>query len=117
MSQVADLEDLNDSGVSWVTVSNMPLAQLEGRKRERGWSAPIASSRDTGFATDCGADDGFMFSAFFTDGGDVFRTWNSSGRGVEPLLFGSNVLDRMVYGRQQDWEDSPAGWPQEPTYG
>jgi hypothetical protein len=25
--------------------------------------------------------------------------------------------DLAVYGRQEDWEDSPEGWPQDPTYG
>jgi hypothetical protein len=27
------------------------------------------------------------------------------------------LLDMTVYGRQEDFEDSPAGWPQKPTYG
>jgi predicted dithiol-disulfide oxidoreductase (DUF899 family) len=98
MDQVTDLDSLTESGVAWATVSNMPLAQLEGRKREKRWTAPIASSRDTSFATDCGADDGFMLSTFFTDSGEVFRTYNTRGRGAEPLLFVSNVLDRVVHG-------------------
>jgi hypothetical protein len=25
------------------------------------------------------------------------------------------LLDMTVYGRQETWEDSPAGWPQDPT--
>lgn len=25
------------------------------------------------------------------------------------------LLDMTVYGRQEVWEDSPEGWPQEPT--
>jgi hypothetical protein len=32
-------------------------------------------------------------------------------------MFVMNILDLTVYGRKEDWEDSPAGWPQEPTYG
>jgi hypothetical protein len=27
------------------------------------------------------------------------------------------LLDVTPYGRQQDFEDSPPGWPQRPTYG
>ena len=27
------------------------------------------------------------------------------------------LLDMTPWGRQQDFEDSPAGWPQKPTYG
>ena len=30
---------------------------------------------------------------------------------------GVQILDLAPYGRQQDWEDSPPGWPQRPTYG
>ncbi len=26
-------------------------------------------------------------------------------------------LDLTALGRQEDWEDSPVGWPQRPTYG
>lgn len=29
----------------------------------------------------------------------------------------NSLLDVTPYGRQEDWEDSPKGWPQEPTYG
>jgi hypothetical protein len=25
------------------------------------------------------------------------------------------LLDLTVYGRQEEWEDSPEGWPQDPT--
>ena len=38
-------------------------------------------------------------------------------RGVDRLLFVNNMQDLAVYGRQEDWEDSPEGWPQHPTYG
>jgi hypothetical protein len=27
-----------------------------------------------------------------------------------------HLLDSTVYGRQEKWEDSPAGWPQQCTY-
>lgn len=33
------------------------------------------------------------------------------------LLFVNNILDLAPYGRQEDWEDSPPGWPRHPTYG
>jgi predicted dithiol-disulfide oxidoreductase (DUF899 family) len=114
---VADLDDLADTGVSWVTVSNMPLAQIEGYKAQMGWTLPFVSSHGTSFSADCGVDGGFMLTVFFRDGTDVYRTYNTTARGVDRLLFVHNVLDLCPYGRQQDWEDSPAGWPQQPTYG
>jgi len=62
-------------------------------------------------------DNGFMLNLFFTDGGQVYRTYATTARGLDRVLFVSNVLDLAPYGRQEEWEDSPAGWPQHPTYG
>jgi predicted dithiol-disulfide oxidoreductase (DUF899 family) len=95
----------------------MPLAQFEAYASDHQWSVPIASSRGTDFSQDCGAGGGFMLSLFMTDGTDLYRTYNATARGVDRLLFVNNVLDLAPYGRQEDWEDSPAGWPQHPTYG
>jgi predicted dithiol-disulfide oxidoreductase (DUF899 family) len=114
---VTDLATLADNGVSWATVSNMPLAQIEAYKARMGWTLPFVSSHGTTFAEDCGAGRGFMLSAFLRDGEDVYRTYCTTARGVDRLLFVNNLLDLTVYGRQEDWEDSPAGWPQQPTYG
>jgi len=116
-NNVAGLAALADTGVSWVTVSNMPLAQIEAYKARMGWTMPFVSSRGTTFADDCGAGGGFMLSVFLRDGEDIYRTYNTTARGVDRLLFVNNVLDLTPYGRQEEWEDSPAGWPQHPTYG
>jgi predicted dithiol-disulfide oxidoreductase (DUF899 family) len=114
---VAHLGGLAENGVAWVTVSNMPLAQIEAYKARRGWTLPFVSSHGTSFAHDCGADDGFMLSMFLRDGTDVYRTYSTTARGVDRVLFVNNILDLAPYGRQEDWEDSPPGWPQRPTYG
>jgi predicted dithiol-disulfide oxidoreductase (DUF899 family) len=114
---VHGLATLAESGVTWVTVSNMPLAQIEAYKARRGWTLPFVSSHGTSFAADCGCDGGFMLSVFLRDGEDVYRTYNTTSRGVDRLVFTNSMLDLMPYGRQQDWEDSPPGWPQRPTYG
>jgi predicted dithiol-disulfide oxidoreductase (DUF899 family) len=116
-NNVADLADLADTDVSWSTVSNMPLDQIERYKARMGWTLPFVSSRGTSFAQDCGANGGFMLTAFLRNGTDVFRTYSTTARGVDRLLFANNVLDLVPYGRQEDWEDSPPGWPQHPTYG
>jgi predicted dithiol-disulfide oxidoreductase (DUF899 family) len=113
---VADLGTLADTGVSWATVSNMPLAQIQEYKERMGWTLPFVSSRGTAFAADCGADY-FMLSVFLRDGDKVYRTYSTTARGVDRLLFANNILDLTAYGRQEDWEDSPPGWPQHPTYG
>lgn len=111
------LAAMAERGVSWATVSNMPLAQIEGYRAQQGWTLPFVSSHGSTFAADCGADGGFMLSVFLRDGDEVYRTYNTTSRGVDRLVFYNNLLDHTPYGRQEDWEDSPPGWPQRPTYG
>jgi len=116
-NNVVYLDGLAQSGVAWANVSTMPIAQIEAYKAQKGWTLPFVSCHGTSFAQDCGAGDGFGLSMFLRDGTDVYRTYHTNGRGVDRLLFVNNMLDLAPYGRQQDWEDSPAGWPQDPTYG
>ena len=56
-------------------------------------------------------------SVFFRIGDDVFHTYSAYARGTEALTDARALLDMTPYGRQQDFEDSPPGWPQKPTYG
>ncbi len=111
------LAALADQGLTWVTVSNMPLAQIESYKQRMGWTLPFVSSHGTSFAEDTGAGGGFLLSVFLRDGEDVYRTYSTTQRGVDRLVFTNHLLDHTPYGRQEDWEDSPPGWPQHPTYG
>jgi predicted dithiol-disulfide oxidoreductase (DUF899 family) len=116
-NNVTDLGTLADVDIAWVTVSNMPLAQIEAYKAKKGWTMPFVSSHGTSFADDCGAGGGFMLTVFFRDGDQVFRTYNTNGRGVDRVMFTHNIIDLTPYGRQEAWEDSPPGWPKEPTIG
>jgi predicted dithiol-disulfide oxidoreductase (DUF899 family) len=56
-------------------------------------------------------------SVFFRLDDDLFYTYSSYARGTENLTNAYTLLDTTPYGRQQDFEDSPSGWPQKPTYG
>jgi predicted dithiol-disulfide oxidoreductase (DUF899 family) len=116
-NNVVNLDGLAENGVGWATVSNMPIAQIEAYKAKMGWTMPFVSSQGTTFSEDCGTEGYFGFSMFFRDGEDVYQTYFTKARGVDRLLFVNNLLDLAPYGRQEDWEDSPAGWPQHPTYG
>ena len=91
-----------------------PDRGIQGRM---GWTLPFVSSRGTSFSDDCGAGGGFMLSVFMRDGEHVYRTYSTTSRGVDRLVFTNSMLDLTPYGRQEDWEDSPPGWPQRPTYG
>jgi predicted dithiol-disulfide oxidoreductase (DUF899 family) len=113
---VVNLTELARNGVSWANISEMPIEQIQEIKSREGWTMPFVSSRGTTFYQDSGVV-GFMLSVFLRDGDDIYRTWNTVSRGVDRLMFLHNILDIAPYGRQQDWEDSPEGWPQAPTYG
>jgi predicted dithiol-disulfide oxidoreductase (DUF899 family) len=116
-NNVANLGTLHDTGVTFVTVSNMPLDQIREYNARMGWTVPFVSSRGNGFADDTGAGNLFRLTVFLRDGDDVYLTYSTTARGVDRLLFANNILDLTPYGRQEDWEDSPPGWPQHPTYG
>ena len=49
---------------------------------------------------------------YLRDGDQVYETYWTTGRGDEVMAPSYALLDRTVYGRQELWEDSPAGWPQ-----
>lgn len=105
------VDRLGRRGVTWVTASDMPLPQIQAYKARMGWTVPFVSSHGSTFAADCGAGGGFVLSAFLRDGTEVYRTYNTTQRGVDRILWVHNLLDLTVYGRQEGWEDSPEGWP------
>jgi len=60
--------------------------------------------------------DTFGLSIFVRDGDRIFRTYFTDRRGVEPLSSNWALLDLTPLGRQEEWEDSPEGRPQDPPY-
>ena len=94
----------------------MPLAQIEAYKARMGWTLPFVSSHGTSFADDCGADGGFLLSVFLRDGDDVYRTYNTTARGVDRLMFVNNILDLpRTAGRRTGRTPRPAGRSTRPT--
>jgi predicted dithiol-disulfide oxidoreductase (DUF899 family) len=61
--------------------------------------------------------EGHGLSVFFRLNDAVFHTYSAYARGTEGLTDAYSLLDTTPYGRQEDWEDSPSGWPQRPTCG
>jgi predicted dithiol-disulfide oxidoreductase (DUF899 family) len=107
---------LNARDTTLVLVSWAELAKLEAYRRRMGWEIPWYSIAGSSFNDDCGVTSGFGLSVFIRDGGRVFRTYFTSGRGVEGVGTNWTLLDLTPLGRQEDWEDSPAGYPQSPRY-
>jgi predicted dithiol-disulfide oxidoreductase (DUF899 family) len=120
VDQICLLDHLHARDTSFALVSRAPLATVEPYKQRMGWEVPWYSSFGSNFNVDFGltSDEGetFGLSVFLCDGESVFRTYFTSGRGVEALGSVWTFLDLTPLGRQEDWEDSPAGWPQTPPY-
>jgi predicted dithiol-disulfide oxidoreductase (DUF899 family) len=118
--QVGHLAHLHARDTSFALVLRAPLANIEGYRERMGWEIPWFSSADTDFNVDFGvttdAGETFGLSVFLRDGDDVYRTYFTSRRGVEALGSVWTFLDLTPLGRQETWEDSPAGYPQTPPY-
>ena len=91
------------------------VAGLQYLPARMGWTVPWYSSHGSTFNDDLGLGGGFGLSVLLRDGDEVFRTYFTNGRGVDRLQLDFNLLDLTPYGRQEAWEDSPEGWPQDPT--
>jgi predicted dithiol-disulfide oxidoreductase (DUF899 family) len=117
---VGELVHMHERDTSFVLVSRAPMAELAPFKERMGWSIPWVSSFDSDFNRDFGVtvDDRetFGLSVFLRDGKTAFRTYFTSGRGVEALGSLWSFLDLTPLGRQERWEVSPAGWPQSAPY-
>jgi predicted dithiol-disulfide oxidoreductase (DUF899 family) len=120
VDQIGHLAHLHARDTSFALVSRAPLENIEPYKKRMGWRVPWFSSAGSDFNADFGVttDEGetFGLSVFLRDGDRVFRTYFTNGRGVEALGSTWTFLDLTPFGREETWEDSPAGWPQTPPY-
>lgn len=111
---------LRARGISLAVVSRAPLANIEAYRKRMSWPHRWVSSASNTFNADFGLTtaEGELhgLSVFLRDGNEVFRTYFTSQRGCEALGNVWGLLDATPYGRQEVWEDSPAGWPQTPPY-
>ena len=116
VDNIGHLAHLHARDTSLVLVSRAPLAKIEAYRERMGWTVPWFSLAGNRFNDDCGVGNDFGLSVFFRDGDRVLRTYFTGGRGVEALGSNWTFLDLTPLGRQEDWEDSPEGYPQTPRY-
>jgi predicted dithiol-disulfide oxidoreductase (DUF899 family) len=113
--QVADLAHLNARDTTLVFVSRAPQAEIERYKARMGWEMPWYTLTDD-FDADFGVGEWHGTNAFLRDGDKVFRTYFVDSRGDEAMGSTWSYLDITALGRQEEWEDSPEGYPQTPPY-
>ena len=113
--QVADVAHLNVRNTTFAYVSCAPQPEIARVKARMGWTMPWYTITD-GFDKDFGVDEWHGTNVFFRDGERVFRTYFVNSRGDEALGSTWSYLDLTPLGRQEEWEDSPKGYPQSPPY-
>jgi predicted dithiol-disulfide oxidoreductase (DUF899 family) len=55
----------------------------------------------------------FHLVSYLQDGDRVFETYWTMRRGAGAMDYSYALMDLTVHGRQETWEDSPPGWPQQ----
>jgi predicted dithiol-disulfide oxidoreductase (DUF899 family) len=105
-----ELSYLHSRDVTYATFCE-GLYEESARYRDfMGWEMPWYSARDSADAL-LGGFGGYM--SYLRDGDRVFATYWTTSRGCEAGATSYHLLDLTVYGRQERWEDSPEGWPQQ----
>ncbi|TAM68660.1 MAG: DUF899 domain-containing protein [Microbacteriaceae bacterium] len=117
-SQFTRLEFLDNYDARFVIVTQGPIDEALVYKRRVGNQMTWYSTANSTFGADVGAEPGggFAVNVFLRDADTVYRTWHTNGRGVEQLSHTFPLVDLLPYGRREEWQDSPAGWPQGPTF-
>ena len=113
--QIGHLAHLRARDTNFVAVSRAPQEHIERFKARMGWTFPWYTTTDD-FSEDFGVGEWHGTNVFLRDGDRIFRTYFVHDRGDEALGSTWSFLDLTPYGRQEQWEDSPEGWPQTPTY-
>lgn len=122
----ANMGRLTENGIAFALISQAPIDKLEAWREKNGWPHLWVSSHDTSYHYDWGwtrtndqGEEGQLpgYSYYLLKDSVPYLTYMTTARGTEAILPTAHIMDRTIYGRQQDWEDSPEGWPQYPTYG
>jgi len=113
--QVSDLRHLNARDTTLAFASRAPQADIARLKARMGWAMPWYTITDS-FDADFGVDQWHGHNVFIRDGDQVFRTYLINARGDEAMGTTWSYLDATPLGRQEAWEDSPAGYPQTAPY-
>ena len=116
-SQVRELSYIHSRGVTYATFCQGPNEESARYRDFMGWKMPWYSAPRSSLQTLLvGRQIGRMhIVCYLRQGSKVFETYWTTARGVEAMDNNYHLLDLTVYGRQEKWESSPAGWPQQCT--
>jgi predicted dithiol-disulfide oxidoreductase (DUF899 family) len=113
--QTSHLAHLNARDITFARVSRAPQADIARLKERMGWDGPWYTITDD-FDADFDVDEWHGTNVFVRDGHQIFRTYFIDARGDEALGSTWSYMDIAPFGRQEEWEDSPDGYPQTAAY-
>ena len=112
--QIGELSYLHSRDVTYAAFCQGPYEQSVRYRDFMGWDMPWYSAQDSLDALLTGRQIGlFHLVCYLRDGDRVFETYWTTRRGAEAMDYSYALMDLTVYGRQEPWEDSPPGWPQQ----
>ena len=111
-SQVRELSYIHSRDVTYATLCQGPYEESVRYRHFMGWEMPWYSAPRASLDTLLVGRTVGMFHlvCYLRQESDVFETYWTNGRGVEAMDNTYGLLDLTVYGRQEEWENSPAGW-------
>ena len=113
-TQITDLSYLHSRDITYAVLCQGPYDESSRYRDFMGWDMPWYSARDSLDTLLTGRQLGlFHLVCYLRDGDRVFETYWTLRRGVETMDYSYALMDLTVYGRQERWEDSPPGWPQQ----
>jgi predicted dithiol-disulfide oxidoreductase (DUF899 family) len=114
--QVAHPAHLNARDVTLAFISRAPQDEIRGLQERMGWQRIPWYTITDDFDKDFDVDEWHGHNAFIQEGDRIFRTYFIDARGDEALGSTWSYLDMAPLGRQEEWEDSPEGFPQSAPY-
>jgi predicted dithiol-disulfide oxidoreductase (DUF899 family) len=114
--QVAHPAHLNARDTTYARVSRAPQEDIARLKARMGWEGIPWYTLTDDFDADFGVDEWHGTNAFYREGDRIFRTYFVNHRGDEALGSTWSYMDLTALGRQEEWEDSPEGYPQTRAY-
>jgi predicted dithiol-disulfide oxidoreductase (DUF899 family) len=107
---------LNARDTTLVFVSAGSQAAIRDYRARMGWGEwPWYTTADD-FSADFGVAEYWGINVFLREGDEIYRSYHANGRSAEDLGSVWGLLDITPFGRQEEWQDAPAGVPQDPTY-
>jgi predicted dithiol-disulfide oxidoreductase (DUF899 family) len=116
-TQVAELSYLHSRDITYAVFCQGPYEESIRYREFMDWHMPWYSAQPSLGALLTGRQLGlFHLVCYLRDGDRVFETYWTMRRGAEAMDYSYALMDLTVYGRQEPWEDSPPGWPQQASF-